>query len=387
MTVFSHYPQERVYFGEPLVDALATEVERLNARSVFVMASASLTASTDYEAKVRAALGGRLVGWVTGMPAHTPRQAVLDMARAAQSAQADLIVTFGGGSLTDAGKMVRLALQHNFAQLSDFDALRTVVNADGARLQPQVQAPSIAQISIPTTLSGGEFNVSAGCTDTQKQVKHAYRHERLIPVAVILDPAATVRTPPWLWLSTGMRAVDHAVETLCSLHGNHQADGAALNGLKLLAAALPLCQADSSNLSARLDCQIGAWQSMEHHQSGVPMGASHGIGHVLGGTCGVPHGHTSCVMLPAVLRWNASVNGAQQATISQAMGQAGAHGGDVVESFVRNLGQPTRLSEVGVGPECFDEIAHNAMHDHYIHTNPRPIESVEQVKEILTLAQ
>ena len=79
MTIYTHYPQERVYFGEPMAEALLTEVNRLGARRVFVMASASLTASTDFEAQVRGVLGARLVGWACGMPAHTPRDAVLSM--------------------------------------------------------------------------------------------------------------------------------------------------------------------------------------------------------------------------------------------------------------------------------------------------------------------
>ena len=58
-------------------------------------------------------------------------------------------------------------------------------------------------------------------------------------------------------------------------------------------------------------------------QNGVTKGASHGIGHVLGGTAGVPHGYTSCVMLPHVLRFNEPVNAARQAWVSEALGRPG----------------------------------------------------------------
>ena len=387
MTIYTHYPQERVYFGEPMAEALLTEVNRLGARRVFVMASASLTASTDFEAQVRGVLGARLVGWACGMPAHTPRDAVLSMTVRAREPSADLIVTLGGGSLTDAGKMVRLALQHDIDSEAGFECFRSIVEADGTRRQPEFAGPTVAQITIPTTLSGGEFNVTAGCTDTKVRVKQSYRHPSMMPVAVILDPEMTRATPSGLWLSTGMRAVDHAVETICSVHGNGQSDGAALNGLRLLVQGLPACATDAANMRARLDCQIGAWQSMEHNQSGVPMGASHGIGHVLGGTCGVPHGATSCVMLPAVLRWNEQVNPERQELVAATMGHSGRDAGDVLEQFVKSLGQPTRLSEVGVYPEQFEEIARHAMHDRYIHTNPRAIRTPAQILEILTLAQ
>ena len=121
----------------------------------------------------------------------------------------------------------------------------------------------------------------------------------------MLDPRASVHTPEWLFLSTGIRAVDHAVEDICSVNGQPISEGASYHALRLLGKGLPAVKADPADLDARLDCQIGAWMSMVGSQTGVSKGASHGIGHVLGGTAGVPHGYTSCVMLPHVLRFNA----------------------------------------------------------------------------------
>jgi maleylacetate reductase len=141
----------------------------------------------------------------------------------------------------------------------------------------------------------------------------------------------------------------------------------------LLSRGLPLSKAEPQNLEARRDCQIAAWSSMDHNQSRVPMGASHGIGHVLGGACDVPHGYTSCVMLPNVLRFNRSVNGDRQALVSEAMGHPGKDAADVIQKFVTDLGLPTRLQEVGVDAALFQDVAEKSMHDRYIHTNPRPL--------------
>ena len=115
----------------------------------------------------------------------------------------------------------------------------------------------------------------------------------MAPVMVVLDPAITRHTPEWLWLSTGVRSVDHAVETLSSYQSNDFADGLAESALRLLVEGLPRVKADPGDLEGRLKCQIGAWQSMISIIGGVPMGASHAIGHILGGTCDVPHGYTS----------------------------------------------------------------------------------------------
>jgi maleylacetate reductase len=118
----------------------------------------------------------------------------------------------------------------------------------------------------------------------------------------------------------------------------------------------------------------------------VPMGASHGIGYVLGAEFGVPHGYTSCVMLPFVMRWNKSVNAERQALVSAAMGHPGEDAGDVLDSFIRGLGMPRSLREVKVGPENFDRIAQQAMHTPWVPRNPRKIEGPAQVREILDSA-
>ena len=68
--------------------------------------------------------------------------------------------------------------------------------------------------------------------------------------------------------------------------------------------------------------------------SGVPMGASHGIGYVLGAVFDIPHGHTSCIMLPSVMRWNKSVNAERQALVAAAMDHPGKDAGDVLDAFI-----------------------------------------------------
>ena len=121
----------------------------------------------------------------------------------------------------------------------------------------------------------------------------------------------------------------------------------ALKGLALLAQGLPRVKADPGDLDARLDCQMGTWLSMGPLAAGVPMGASHGIGYVLGAVHDVPHGHTSCIMLPAVMRWNKSVNAEQQALVSVAMGQPGKDAADVLDAFIARA----RHAALAVGGE------------------------------------
>jgi maleylacetate reductase len=374
---------EEVVFGRPAAPAIAELSERMDARRVFLMVSGTLNRETDEIEKVRRALGNRCAGTFDRMPPHTPRQAVLAAAAQAREADADLIATIGGGSITDGAKAVQLCLANDIRRIEGLDPLRP---AQGVAGPPPGAPPKVRQITVPTTLSGGEFSAISGVMDERRKVKELFRHPLVIPRAVVLDPAVTVHTPEWLFLSTGIRAVDHCVEGICSNAANNYADAQALHGLKLLARGLPRVKADPSDIEARADCQIGTWLSMAPLASGVPMGASHGIGYVLGGLFDVPHGHTSCIMLPAVMRWNKSANPARQALVAEAMGHKGEDAGDVLDAFIGGLGMPRSLGAVKIGHDSFDRIAAQAMHTPWVPHNPRRIEGPPQVREILELA-
>lgn len=368
---------EEVQFGKPAAETVAELVRRHQAERAFLLVSGTLNRETEEVAKLRRALGNHCVGVFDRMPAHTPRSAVIAAAEQARAAEADLIVTLGGGSITDGAKAVQLCLAND---IRDVDAL------DRVRAPAPVKSPTVRQISVPTTLSAGEFSAISGVTDERSKVKELFRHPDIVPKAVVLDPQVTRHTPLWLFLSTGIRAVDHCVEGICSNESNPYGDASALHGLSLLARGLPRVKADPNDMDARLDCQIGAWLSMAPLVAGVPMGASHGIGYVLGAVFDIPHGHTSCIMLPSVMRWNKPANATKQALVAAAMGRPGEEAGDVLDAFIRGLGMPRSLGEVKVGADQFERIAKQAMGTPWVPRNPRRIAGPAEVREILELA-
>jgi len=378
---------EAVQFGKPAAEAIAEESRRLDSQRVMLMVSGTLNRETDEIEKVRQALGNRCAGVFDAMPAHTPRRAVIAATDLARETKADLIATLGGGSMTDAAKAVALCLANDVRSAEAMDEYRPVKQADGSLAAPAfTKAAIVRQITVPTTLSAGEFSAISGVVDERRKVKELFRHPSIMPRAVMLDPAVTVHTPEWLWISTGIRALDHCVEGICSNEANAYSDAQALHGLSLLARGLPRVKADPKDIQARMDCQLGSWLSMGPLASGVPMGASHGIGYVLGGLFDVPHGHTSCIMLPAVMRWNKSVNADRQAMVAAAMGHPGEDAGDVLDAFIGGLGMPRSLSAVKIGRESFDKMAEQAMGTPWVPRNPRKIDGPAQVKEILELA-
>jgi maleylacetate reductase len=379
-------PMDGVAFGIPFAEALAEEMDRAGARAVFVLASGTLARQTDLLAQLRGALGNRLVGVCAKIGAHTPRTDVVAAANEARAVRADALVTLGGGSVTDAAKMVGLCLGNAVSEPAQLDAFSARIAPDGRIERPPTKPPPLRSIAVPTTLSAGEYTAFAGCTDTIRQVKESYGQALMMPRMVILDPAVTVHTPEWLFLSTGIRAVDHAVEDLCAINAQPLSDGTSMHALRLLSRGLRAVKRDPADLPARLDCQLGAWMSVIGSQNGVAKGASHGIGHVLGGTAGVPHGYTSCVMLPTVLRFNLNETAERQRWVSEAMGRPGMPAADAVAELVADLGLPATLRAVGVKAEQLDRLAEESMHDRWVLTNPRRIAGPAVVRQLLDLA-
>ncbi len=383
--LFHFLAQERVGWGMPAPHAIEREMAAIGASRALIVASTTIATRTDLVSAIEAELGDAVAGLFTGCREHTPIDTAIDCAAAIRRTGADIVVTVGGGTPIDTVKAALLCLAEDVHDAEALKAYRVSVGADGARTVPPVGPSAVRQIAVPTTLSGAEFSNIAGVTDPERGIKDAYIARDSAPVAVILDPAATVHTPEWLWLSTGVRAVDHAVETLCSRSAQPLPDATAIHALKIFAEALPRTKDDPDDLAARGDCQLAVWLAA-FGLGRVEYGASHGIGHQLGAVGGVPHGHTSCVMLPSVLRWNAPVNGAQQATVSEAFGRAGEAAADIVAGFIARLGQPGNLRAVGITEDQLDIVAEGSVGNMMVRSNPRPISEAAQVREILDLA-
>jgi maleylacetate reductase len=378
--------QERVLFGQPAENAVAAEADRYDAQRVFVVSTASLArlANGPLQRVIRG-LGKRHAGTFDTIRAHTPREDVVKAATAAREVEADLLIAVGGGSVIDATKAMQMCLWLSLTTPESLEPFRAGASRDIAR---RIEPPTnpIRMISVSTTLSASDFTSQAGVTDTATHVKHGFSHRLFVPRSAILDPAATLDTPDWLLYCTGIRSVDHAVESWCSPLANPASEPLSLQGLRLLARALPRILAEPNDLDARLEAQFGMWQAVGPSASGVSHGASHGIGYVLGGTYGVAHGHTSCVMLPAVLRWNAVVNRERQQTLAETMSAPGREAADLSAELVHSLGQPGSLRAVNIRREDLDDIARRALPLAPVRANPRPIRTAEDVREILELA-
>lgn len=375
--------QDTVIYGRPAAEAVSELAKRYGASRIFLMTTRSLGGPSGLAASLASDLGALCVGTFDAIASHSPRADVIAGAAAARAANADLLVALGGGSVIDATKLMQLCLWAGLTQADELGPYRLGRGDD--RKDPRAIASGVRMIAIPTTLSAAEFTPTAGVTDGEKKVKEAYTHPDMAPRAVVLDPALALATPPRLWFSTGMKAVDHAVEQLCNPERAPLSDALAAEGLRLLASGLADCRDNPEDIEARARCQHGMWLAISGAAAGRGMGASHAIGHTLGGSYDIPHGITSCITLHGVLAWNRDYSRESQALVSRLMGKRALPAADVVRDLVKSLGLPWRLSEVMLGRSHFRAIAEHTMHDRGVRTNPRPIRSADDIVEILEL--
>jgi len=374
---------QTVAFGVSIADALPEAAQRLSARRLAVVTTNSLAGSGGLAEAVRNILGPRFHSVVAGIHSHTPRADVARVIKALEGA--DAVVTIGGGSVCDSAKAARLCLANGIKDAVGMDRLRPYNKAQGSEPDGTL-SPSLPFIAVATTLSAAEFTSAAGVTDERGPRKQVFVYPGLAPDIVVLDPQVTRQTPPRLWFSTGIRALDHALETWCSRNPTPLSDAHSSYAARLLIISLQKVFDSPGDISARLDCMKGAWLSILGAASGVKAGASHGMGHALGGTAGMPHGETSCVMLPHVLRYNASVNRDRQAVIASSVGSHDTPLADIVAALISRLGLPTRLRDAGVSEKVIAAVAEAALHDPLLASNPRPITTLTEVTELLKQA-
>ena len=121
------------------------------------------------------------------------------------------------------------------------EQLRELGRQNQGMLNPDLQGKQLPlQVAIPTTLSAGEFNTGGGnVLDDQEDHKIRVRNPSLFANLIVLDPEMTVGTPDWLWLSSGVKALDHCIERLYSAGNQPAIDAPVLSASELLFNYLP----------------------------------------------------------------------------------------------------------------------------------------------------
>ena len=308
---FSYANPRVIHWGAGSVAKLESELARLSIERIALVTTRSLLSSLE---KIPATPVATVV-----IAQHAPMSQVDAGVEDVSSARADGIVSFGGGSAIDAAKIISLRLANG-----------------GGRALPH--------IAIPTTLSVAELAAGAGFTNEAGD-KAGMRDPRLLAETVIYDAEVTLGTPMGLWLSTGIRALDHGVEGFLA-EGEHPFnDVMALEGIRRLFESLPRAKASPDDLDVRTENQLAAWFSFTLPGASAS-GLSHTMGKQIGARYRIPHGVTSCLLLPHVMRYLERRMPERVALLCEATGPDPA---GRVQGLIESLGLPQHIAAYGIG--------------------------------------
>ncbi len=332
----------RVVFGVGSRRRLADEAEALGARRIMLIASEYETALAH---DVEAVLGDRAVGRFSDVVQHVPVDKADAAVAATDELDADGILTIGGGSATGFGKAIRLERD-------------------------------VAFLALPTTYAGSEMTTIWGRTDGDR--KTTGKDPRVKPDTVVYDPELTLTLPASIAGPSGMNALAHCVEALYGPGADPIVSLYALEGIRALAAGLPVVCSDADGIEARSEVLYGA------HLAGIALASGgtalhHKTCHVLGGMFDLNHGDMNAVVLGHALAYNAPAIPDIMESIGAALGVAGPDAPAALHDLAHAIGAPTSLEAIGMPADGLDEAARRVVEEAAANVRPPDQASIRQM--------
>lgn len=373
------YPTQ-VLFGVGRIDSLARSCQTLGMNRPLLVTDPGLADLPIVKDAVAAnEKAGVPTGVFSNIKPNPVGHNVADGVVTYRNGQHDGVIAFGGGSALDAGKAIAFMVGQNkpIWEFEDRDAAWRKANPTGI-------APIIA---VPTTAgTGSETGRASVILDEDSHSKKIIFHPKMLPTAVISDPALTVGLPPQMTAATGMDALAHCLEAYCAVGFHPMAEGVAVEGMRLIHEALPKAYADGSDLEARAQMLAAASMGSTAFQKGL--GAIHSLSHPIGALYDTHHGLTNAVLMPYVLSFN-------RPAIEDKMKRLAAYLGlkrpsfkatmDWILELRETLEIPNDLSGLELDDSRIDEIAEMAAKDPTAPGNPVPV-GVEELRGIVVKA-
>lgn len=373
---FNYFSPTKVIFGRGSLSELPMEISGLGKSAVLVTDPGIEAAGLADRAKK--AMGSMLAGVYADVPQDSGMDVVDKGAEFANSTDADVVVSLGGGSVIDTAKGMCILMKEGGC-MRDYQGMQMLTR------------PQTPHIVIPTTAgTGSEVTAGAVILDKEQGQKIINFEYHNTPRVAILDPELTEKLPSQLTASTGMDAMTHAVESYTAQQRNPISDAVALHAIRLISKYLPQAVADGSDKVARGQMQIAAllagWAF-----SNAMVGLVHAMAHSLGAVCRLPHGLANGILLPYVMAYNLEEVPELTADIAAALGadikgmdphQAGTAGIDKMKELIDMVGLPQRLKEAGIEETALKECAELSISDGSIIYNARMVFDPEEVLKI-----
>lgn len=356
----------RILFGSGTLAQAAPAAAGLGRRALVVTGR-----NTDRARPLLDALKKENVGTELFLVGGEPTVAdVLKAVELARSAQCDLVIGFGGGSVIDLAKAAA-ALMTNPGD--PFDYLEVIGKGLPLRERP---APCIA---IPTTAgTGAEVTKNSVLASPEHRVKVSIRHPLMMPVLAIVDPECTLSMPPAVTAATGLDALTQLLEAFISKKANPMTDGFCREGLPLVVRSLRRAFENGADLKAREEMALASlFSGLALANAGL--GAVHGFSGPIGGMFDAPHGMVCAALLPHVMKANLAalrVRQPESPALAKLTEFAQLTGGSEAEDGIKWIAglcrdlQVPPLSALGVAEKDFSALVANAQRASSMKTNP-----------------
>ncbi|WP_247423683.1 iron-containing alcohol dehydrogenase [Ralstonia pseudosolanacearum] len=358
-----------VHLGFGTLGELGSECARVGIRRPMVVTDRGVAAAGLAQRAIDAT-GGLPVSVFDETPSNPTEAMVMKATVQYRDAGCDGLIAIGGGSSIDLAKGIAIAATHP----GPLTAYATIEGGSG-----KITDAAAPLIAIPTTAGTGSEVARGAILILDDGRKLGFHSWHLLPKSALCDPALTLGLPPMLTAATGMDAIAHCIETFLAPAFNPPADGIALDGLERAWAHIERATRDGADREARLNMMSASMQGAMAFQKGL--GCVHSLSHPLGGVkvdgkTGLHHGTLNAVVLPAVLRFNATAESVvrehRYARMRRAMNlPADADLAQAVHDLTARLGLPTGLRQMGVPDDALEHVVRGALLDHCHKTNPR----------------
>lgn len=377
---FDYAPRTRVVFGPGTIQQLGTLATELGGQRVLLVTDRGLRAAGHIDLAVDLLQSAQLTVTVIDDVQNNPTTLDVDRGLAiAQANQINLIVGMGGGSSMDCAKGINF-LFSNGGKMEDYWGTG------------KAKLPMLPMIAIPTTSgTGSEAQSYALIAQPETHMKMACGDKKAACKVAILDPLLTVSMPKSVTAATGIDALSHAIESYVTTKRNPISLLFGRKSWGLLSRAFPIVLRDPKHAAARGAMLLGAHLAGAAIENSM-LGATHACANPLSAHYDMIHGIAIGIMLPHVIRYNASHVGDAYAKLAEVAGLCHAnnpHGAERLADYVSELvelsGQPTRLRDCDVQTDLIPTMAAEAAKQWTGTFNPRPV-SIAEFEELYTCA-
>jgi alcohol dehydrogenase len=299
-----------------------------------------------------------------------PEEVVLAAAKRAADFNASAILGLGGGSSLDVAKLAAVLAGSTEQSLGDIYGVDLL------------QGQRLPLVLVPTTAGTGSEVTPVAVITTGETTKAGVSSKQLLPDFAVLDAQLTIGLPPSITAMTGIDAMVHAIEAYTSkIKKNAYSDALAKEALVRLAGSIVTAVSDGANLEARANMLFGAMLAGQAFAN-APVAAVHALAYPLGGRCHIPHGLSNSLVLPAVMRFNASHAADLYAELAPIFIPhcAGSNYDKTmqlitfIEQLIIEVGLPSSLKEAGVSEDSLTTLADDAMlQQRLLVNNPRAV--------------